>query len=105
MKHEARTIEVANYLWPAGIAVSPPTVEIPYWRTLAERRLHYRDVVLGQNLEAASRIAALHGAAIAKLIGAAEAARYRRGGVAMRAHVAAAARLCNEVGGQAPIPV
>jgi hypothetical protein len=105
MKHEAQTIEVANYLWPAGIAVNPPSAQIPYWRTLAERRLHYRDVVLGQDADAASRIGALHAAAIAELVREAEAARSQRDGVAMRAHVAAAARLCNEVGGQAPIPV
>ena len=104
MRREDRTIEVANYFWPAGISVHPPRMQTPYWHTVAARRLHYREVVLGQDADATSEIAAVHASAIAELVREAETARVHRDGVAMRALVAAATRLCNEVAGQAPIP-
>jgi hypothetical protein len=94
-----RTIEVANYLWPGGIGLMPPTAEVPWWRTPAGERHPFREVVAGARLELIERLADAHVEAIGAILNGAVAAKRAGKPTEGRRLIAGASLLCEELHG------
>jgi hypothetical protein len=97
-----REIEVRNYTYPGGITYVAPDSQLGFWRTGEGKRVSLGEVIAGADDEAKARVLEANRRAIGEIIAAANVAKLDGDGATAQRQIAAARRLCAEIGNQFP---